>query len=107
MPKPNFEEYRNEMKQKYEEGQNYVTEDDFQEADHPSTFMNMIKSRTHAASSAKDERHQVLPSRVIWDGSLDQFEELKNKVEGHHGKMGAVYPFDSDFQEAYLEKGAY
>jgi hypothetical protein len=106
MQKPNFEEYRNKMKQKDEGGQNYLIEDDFQEADHPSAFINTIKSRTHAASRAKDDRRQILPSRVVWDGSLDRFEEFRNKVEGHYGQIGAGYLFDSDFQEAHFEKGA-
>ena len=97
MPKPNFEECRNEMRQKYEGGQYDLTEADFQEADHPSTFMKMIKARNYAASAAKDERSQVLPSRVIWDGSLDHFEEFRNKVEGHYGQVGAGYLFDSEF----------
>jgi hypothetical protein len=47
-----------------------------------------------------------LPSQIIWDGNIDCFEEFRNKVEGHYGQIGAGYLFDSDFQEAYLEKGA-
>ena len=69
--------------------------------------MKMIKARNYAASSVKDERRQVLSSRVIWDGSLDHFEEFRNKVEGHYGQVGAGYLFDSEFQEAYFEKGTY
>ena len=47
----------------------------------------------------------MIPSRVIWDGNLDHFEEFRNKVEGHYGQIGAGYLFDMDFQKAYLEKG--
>jgi hypothetical protein len=75
------------MKPKYERGQYSLTENDFQEGYHPSAFMNMIKSRAHTSSSAKDERCQVLPSRVIWDGNIGQFEEFKNKVEEHYQNM--------------------
>jgi hypothetical protein len=45
--------------------------------------MNTIKSRTHAISAANDDRRQVLPARVIWDGSIDRFEVFRNNVEGH------------------------
>jgi hypothetical protein len=65
MPNPNVEEHCNEIKQIYEGGQCYLAEDDRQEADHPSTFMKMIKSRTHVASSTKDQSNRVLPLRVI------------------------------------------
>jgi hypothetical protein len=67
--------------------------------------MNMIKSRTHAISAANDDRRQVLPARVIWDGSIDRFEVFRNNVEGHYGQIGSGYLFDSSFQQAYLEKG--
>jgi hypothetical protein len=73
--------------------------------DHPSTFMKMVKGRSQAISAANDERRQVLPSRVIWDGSIDRFELFRNSVEGHYGQIGAGYLFDTDFQTAYLEKG--
>ena len=68
--------------------------------------MKMIRARTDAVLSAKDEKRQVLPSRVIRDGNLDHFEEFRNKAEGHYGQIGAGYLFDMDFQKAYLEKGA-
>jgi hypothetical protein len=45
--------------------------------------MNMIKGRSQAISAANDERRQVLPSRVIWDGNIDRFEVFRNNVEGH------------------------
>ena len=72
MLKPNFDECCNEMRQQYEGGQYDLTEADFQEADNPSTFMKIIKAITHAASIFKDEKRQDLPSRIIWDGSLQE-----------------------------------
>jgi hypothetical protein len=65
--------------------------------------MKMIKSRTHPASSTNDERRQVLPSRIIWDGNLDHLEGFRNKVEGYIGQIGAGFLFDLDFLEVYLE----
>jgi hypothetical protein len=56
-------------------------------------------------SAVNDERRQVLPSIVTWDGTVDRFEVFRNNVEGHYGKIGAGYLFDSSFQEAYLERG--
>ena len=106
LPKPDFEGYRNNAKKEYEENQDYLDADGYQGLEHPSTFMKMIKSRAHMLSAARDERRQVLPSRVIWDGNIDRFELFRNNVEGHYGQIGAGYLFDSDFQEAYLEKGA-
>jgi hypothetical protein len=52
-----------------------------------------------------DERRQVLPSNVIWDGTIDSFEVFRNNIEDHYGQIGADYLFDSSFQEAYLERG--
>jgi hypothetical protein len=68
--------------------------------DHPSTFMKMIKVRSQAISAANDERCQVLPSRVIWDGIIDRFELFRNSVEGHYGQVGAGYLCDTEFQTA-------
>jgi hypothetical protein len=79
--------------------------DEHQVPDHPSPFMNMIKGRSQAISAAKDERRQVLPSRVIWDGSIDRFEVFRNSVEGHYRQIGAGSLFDTSFQTAYLERG--
>ena len=59
MPKPNFEECCREEKQKYEESQTQVVEDGIEEADNPSSFMKMIRSRTDSVLSAKDEKRQV------------------------------------------------
>jgi hypothetical protein len=105
MPKPDFEGYRNDVKRSYEEEQYPLGIEEHQLPDHPSTFMKMIKGRSQAISAANDERRQVLPSRVIWDGSIDRFEVFRNNVEGHYGQIGAGYLFDTEFQTAYLEKG--
>jgi hypothetical protein len=67
--------------------------------------MKMIKGRSQGISAANDERRQVLPSRVIWDGSIGRFELFRNSVEGHYGQIGAGYLIDTKFQTAYLEKG--
>jgi hypothetical protein len=67
--------------------------------------MKMVKERTRAMAAVNDERRQVLPSKVIWDGTIDRFEVFRNDVEGHYGQIGAGYLFDSTFQEAYLERG--
>jgi hypothetical protein len=67
--------------------------------------MNMIKGRSRVISAANNERRQVLPSRVTWDGSIDRFEVFRNNVEGHYGQIGAGYLFDISFQTAYLERG--
>jgi hypothetical protein len=67
--------------------------------------MKMVKERTRALSAVNDERRQVLPSIVIWDGTIDRFEVFRNDVEGYYGQIGAGYLFDSSFQEAYLERG--
>ena len=67
--------------------------------------MKMIKNRANAIATANDERRQVLNPHIIWDGSIDRFEIFRNNVEGNYGQIGAGYLFDSDFQEAYLEKG--
>jgi hypothetical protein len=67
--------------------------------------MKMIKGRVNAIATANDERPQVLPSWVIWDGSKDCLEIFRNNIEGHYGQIRAGYLFDSDFKESYLEKG--
>jgi hypothetical protein len=77
-----------------------------QKPDHPSTFMKMVKERTRTMSTANDVRRQFLPSKVIWDGTVDRFEVFRNNVEGNYGQIGAGYLFDSSFQvqETYLER---
>jgi hypothetical protein len=89
----------------YEDNPYPLGVDEHQVPDHPSSFMSMIKGRSQAISAANDERRQVLPSRVIWDGSIDRFEVFRNNVEGHYGQIGAGYLFDISFQTAYLERG--
>jgi hypothetical protein len=87
---PDFEGYRNSAKKKYEEHQDYLAADGYQEPNHPSTFMKTIKGRANAFSTANDEKRQVLSSRVVWNGNIDRFEEFKIKVECHYGQIGAV-----------------
>jgi hypothetical protein len=65
--------------------------------DHPSTFMKMVKERTQTMSAVNDERRQVLPSNVIYNGTIDSFEVFRNNVEGHYGQIGAGCIFDSSF----------
>jgi hypothetical protein len=60
----------NNAKKEFEENQKYIGDEEFyQEPDHPSTFMKMVKERTRTMSAVNDERRQVLPSKVIWDVS--------------------------------------
>jgi hypothetical protein len=65
----------------------------------------MVQERTRTMSAVNDERRQVLPSKVIWDGTIDGFEVFRNNVEGHYGQIGAGYLFDSSFQKTYLDRG--
>jgi hypothetical protein len=82
--KPDFEGYRNNAKKEFEENQNYVGDEEFhQEPEHPSTVMKMVKGRTRTMSAVNEDRRQVLPSKVIWDGTIDRFEVFRNNVEGH------------------------
>jgi hypothetical protein len=67
--------------------------------------MKTVKGRTRTISAVNDERRQVIPSKVIWNGTIDRFEVFRNNVEGHYGQIGDGYLFDSSFQEEYLEKG--
>jgi hypothetical protein len=73
------------------------------EQEHPSSFMKTSNQTARTISAVNHERSQVLPSKVIWDGTIDSFEVFRNNVEGHHGHIGAGYLFDSCLQEAYLE----
>jgi hypothetical protein len=78
LPKPDLRGYRKNSKKKFEENQNYVGDEEFhQEPDHPSTFMKMVKERTRIMSAVNDERRQVLPSKVIWDGTIDRLKYLE------------------------------
>jgi hypothetical protein len=106
VPKPDFEGFRNNAKKEFEEHQSCIGDEEFhQEPDHPSTFMKMVKESTRTMSAVNDERRQALPSKVIWDGTIDRFEVFRNNVEGHYGQISAGYLLDSSFQEAYLERG--
>jgi hypothetical protein len=67
--------------------------------------MKIFKERTRTISAVNDERRQVLPSKVIWNKSIDRFEVFTNNIEGHYGQIGAGYLFDSRFLKAYLERG--
>jgi hypothetical protein len=72
LPKPDFEGYRNNAKKEFEENQSCIGDEEFhQEPDHPSTFMKMVKKRTRTMSAVNDERQQLLPSKVIWDGTTE------------------------------------
>jgi hypothetical protein len=109
LPKPKFEGYKNNANKEFEENQNYIGDGELhQQPDHPSTFMKTSKERTPTMSAANDERRQVLPSKVIWNGTIDRFEVFRNNVEGNYGQICAGYLFDSSFQacfqEAYLER---
>jgi hypothetical protein len=54
--------------------------------------MKTVKERTRAMSAVNDERRQVLPSKIICDGTID-FEVFRNNIEGHYGQIGAGYFF--------------
>jgi hypothetical protein len=56
--------------------------------------MKMVKERTRAMSAVNDERRQVLPSKVSWDGTIDRFILFRNNIEGHYGQIGAGYLFN-------------
>jgi hypothetical protein len=43
--------------------------------------MKMVKERTRAMSALNDERRQVLPSKVIWDGTIDRFEVYRTMLK--------------------------
>jgi hypothetical protein len=98
LPKPDSEGYRYDAKKKFEENQNCIGDEEFhQEPDYPSTFMKMVKERTRTMSDVNDERHQVLPSKVIWDGSIDRVEVFRNNIEAHYGQIDSDYLLDSSF----------
>jgi hypothetical protein len=56
-------------------------------------------------SAVNDERQKVVPTKVIWDGTTDSFEVIRNNVEGNFGQIAASYLLDSSSHEAYLERG--
>jgi hypothetical protein len=55
--------------------------------DHPSSIMKVIKEKTRTISTANSERHQVLHSKVICDGTIDRFEVFRKNVEDHNRKF--------------------
>jgi hypothetical protein len=48
--------------------------------------MKIVKERTRTMTALNYERRQVLPSKIIWDGTIDRFEAFRNNVEGHMDK---------------------
>ena len=42
-----------------------------------------------------------LPARIVWTGALGDFENFRNKVEGHYAQIGAGYLFDEEIQEKF------
>jgi hypothetical protein len=93
--KPDFEGHRNYAKKEFEESQNCIGKEEFhQKPDHFNTFMKISRERTRTMSAVNDERRQVLPSKVIWDGTVDRFEVFRNNVEGHYGQINAGCLFD-------------
>jgi hypothetical protein len=64
----------------------------------------MVKEWTWITSAAIDERGQALPSKVIWDNTIDRFKVFRNNVDDHYIQIGAGYLFESNFQESYLER---
>jgi hypothetical protein len=66
--------------------------------------MKMVEERTRKMSVVNYERRQALPSKVIWDRTIDHFEVFRNNVEGQNGHIGAGYCFYSRFQKAYVER---
>ena len=75
--------------------------DEHQMSDHPSTFMRMVKGRSHAIAAPNDKTHQVQRSRVIWHGSIDCFEDFRNNKENHYGQFVAGNLFDTNFLTTY------
>jgi hypothetical protein len=64
--------------------------------------MTMVNERTRAMLAVNDERRQVLPSKVIWDGTIDRFEVFRNNVEGHYGQIGAAYLIQVSRKPTYI-----
>ncbi len=69
----------------------------------PRDFMNTIQIREQ--SQQKTRIRAVLPSKVIWNGSPDTFEEYQDHIQGHSTQTGAGYLFLAEFQQAYLRDG--
>jgi hypothetical protein len=91
LPNTDFEGYRNNAKKEFDENQSCIGDEEFhQEPDHPSTFIKMVKGKTPTMSAVNDERHQILPSKVIWDGTINHLEVFRNNFEGHYGRYKLV-----------------
>ena len=90
---------------KYGERRGSRNKDDF-EPDTASKFVRTFKKNNTPVPTTKDEKRQVLPARVIWEGDLSLFEDFRNRVEGHYAQTGAGYLFSEDFQSAYLKDGS-
>jgi hypothetical protein len=43
--------------------------------------MKMVKERTWKMSAFNDGKRQVLPSNVIWDGTIDCFALFRKTIE--------------------------
>jgi hypothetical protein len=54
--------------------------------------MKMFKERTRTMSAVNDEWRQVLPSKVIWDGTIDRFELFRNNVEDMFHRLRRIHP---------------
>jgi hypothetical protein len=93
LPKPDFDGYRNNAKKEFEGNRNCIGYEEFyQESNHPSTFMKMVKEITRTISAVNGERRQVLPSKVIWDGTINRFEVFRSNVEDHE-KLSPYFVF--------------
>jgi translation initiation factor 2 beta subunit (eIF-2beta)/eIF-5 len=101
LSKPEFEGYRKNSNKQFEENQNYIDDKLHQDPDHPSTFMKIVKEITGTMSAINDERRQLLPSKIIWDGTIVRFEVFRNNIEDHYRQIATGYSFDSSFQEAH------
>jgi hypothetical protein len=52
--------------------------------------MKIDKERTRAMSAVNDERRQVLPSKVIWDGTIDRLKYLETMLKVIMDKLALV-----------------
>jgi hypothetical protein len=53
--------------------------------------MKTVKVRKPKMSAEIHEKRQILPSKVIWDETIDRFEVFRNNLEGHYGQIGVGY----------------
>ena len=66
----------------------------------------LFAKKYNVTPTTRDEKRQVLPARVEWDGSIEEFETFDNKIQGHFGQAGAGYLFNTKFQTAYCKDGS-